>query len=652
MDGQAGFPLIGPTEYPFIGVPWGVKMVGDAAGGTIIRRYSESAFRFFHVQTWLELSHLTLDGGDAGPGVGGAIFGDDSQLQPCPPVGSCRLPIVLRGVTLLNNTASFGGAVGSTFRVHGSGFELTIEDSTFLGNYATQQGGAIRVPLGGSATIRRSTFERNTAAHGAGAVVLQTPDPIEIEDTQFIGNKTDNQSGGAVSALNVRLTRVTMRDNTAQHMGGALFSSEHATIVDSTFVRNIAARGGAVAAVGQILVSGSTFTTNLAEPQDGGAIFLDDRTMASRITNSTFSGNRAYAEGTAISVFQGGLTLVNDTIFGNTTSGSWGPAVRGYWNPTSVWISNSIIAGNSTDGYPFDVGVDGPGLVSLGSNLIGSSAGTGGVFVQPGDQIGSDEFPLDPRLLPLGDNGGPTLTHALAPGSPALDAGSTAAPGSEGACENTDQRGVHRPGAGTAACDIGAFEHVITFPLTVHVGAGGSVVGLGAGGACTGGGECGAFFESGAIVKLEARPGAGSSFAGWLGGGCATTSPVCFVTMDGAQTVTATFHPDSVTTTTTLTSSANPAVNGQDVTFTAVVTSDEPAAGTPTGSVTFVNVTEGAVIGQAPLVSGTATLTRTPRSSANVLNEIKAIYTGDGTFTPSSDTISNRSCLPHTPRST
>ena len=60
-------------------------------------------------------------------------------------------------------------------------------------------------------------------------------------------------------------------------------------------------------------------------------------------------------------------------------------------------------------------------------------------------------------LGPLQDNGGPTFTHALLAGSPAIDARNPAAPGSGGnACEATDQRGVARPQG--AACDIGAFE--------------------------------------------------------------------------------------------------------------------------------------------------------------------------------------------------
>jgi hypothetical protein len=83
-----------------------------------------------------------------------------------------------------------------------------------------------------------------------------------------------------------------------------------------------------------------------------------------------------------------------------------------------------------------------------GDNLIGDGRGSGLTSNEFGDQVGAADAPIDPRLGPLQDNGGPTPTHALLPGSPAIDTSS--------ACPATDQRGVTRPqGAG---CDIGAFE--------------------------------------------------------------------------------------------------------------------------------------------------------------------------------------------------
>jgi hypothetical protein len=111
---------------------------------------------------------------------------------------------------------------------------------------------------------------------------------------------------------------------------------------------------------------------------------------------------------------------------------------------------NTIVALNS--GQVPDVS---GGFNSLGHNLIGITNGSTG-FTAPGDQTGSKASPLDPRIAPLSDNGGPTLTMALMPGSPAIDAGAT-----QGA-PATDQRGIARP-QGTAT-DIGAYEVQYSIP--------------------------------------------------------------------------------------------------------------------------------------------------------------------------------------------
>ena len=190
LEGQAGFPLIGPAYYPWTGAIWGVKIVGDPAGGTIIKRDPNPdtpKFRLFHVQTWLELEHLTLSGGDADSNGGGAIFGDDSHSAECPPSGSCHLPITLRHVTLENNRAYQGGAVSSTYRVYGQGFALTIEDSTFRGNRASL-GGAVNVPTTGWASIIRSQFENNVAEEFGGAIDSYTSKAIEITERRVSGS--------------------------------------------------------------------------------------------------------------------------------------------------------------------------------------------------------------------------------------------------------------------------------------------------------------------------------------------------------------------------------------------------------------------------------------------------------------------------------
>ena len=79
------------------------------------------------------------------------------------------------------------------------------------------------------------------------------------------------------------------------------------------------------------------------------------------------------------------------------------------------------------------------GLQSSGYNIIGNNADAV-INSQPTDQIGTPAAPIDPLLGPLADNGGLTLTHALQPGSPAIDRGDPAAPAQ-------DQRGYGRVGS-------------------------------------------------------------------------------------------------------------------------------------------------------------------------------------------------------------
>src|SRR5262249_46443943 len=144
------------------------------------------------------------------------------------------------------------------------------------------------------------------------------------------------------------------------------------------------------------------------------------------------------------------MTLVNDTIVENFATNGGG--VFHYGTAGTATVKNTIIAlnlaryGNTT---PDLEGV----FKSDGHNLIG--AGTASNFTNNvnNDQVGTPQNPLDPKLGPLADNGGPTRTHALLRGSPAIDRGDNS-----GAPIN-DQRNVKRPrdgnGDGLAAVDIG-----------------------------------------------------------------------------------------------------------------------------------------------------------------------------------------------------
>ena len=157
------------------------------------------------------------------------------------------------------------------------------------------------------------------------------------------------------------------------------------------------------------------------------------------------------------------LTVINSTVSGNTGDAQ-------IFNQGSVALINSTVSGNS------GVGLDnnGPTLTVTNSLVDGDCAGdvtsNGYNIESPGDTCGFDQTGdqpsvPDPMLGPLQDNGGPTETHALLPGSSAinqipledcLDA--------DGAPLTTDQRGKPRPETGGTMCDVGAFERQPTDP--------------------------------------------------------------------------------------------------------------------------------------------------------------------------------------------
>jgi hypothetical protein len=191
------------------------------------------------------------------------------------------------------------------------------------------------------------------------------------------------------------------------------------------------------------------------------------------IIASTISGNSAAFQGGGIYTFIGSTTMTDCTISGNSTPGTAGAI----WNNGAiVSMANSTISGNSAgqgDGgiqsssgtltakncivakntAPTKPDFDGT-LTSQGYNLVGDATGTTISGTTTGNQLN-----VDPMLGPLRDNGGPTFTQALLPGSPAIDKG--IAGGS-----TVDQRGFTRPVESPAIAnapggdggDIGAYE--------------------------------------------------------------------------------------------------------------------------------------------------------------------------------------------------
>jgi len=221
------------------------------------------------------------------------------------------------------------------------------------------------------------------------------------------------------------------------------------TLINTTVSGNSAEIGGAICNGGTLTIINSTFSGNLARQRRGGAI-ANYGTLS--ITNSTFSGNSSGSSGIAGGILNGGLfqsagtLLINNSTFSGNTGVAGGGSIYNIRGSKAV-IQNSIIANNT------GVNCAGTGSVTSGGYNLSSDSSCN--FNGTGDLNSTD-----PQLSPLQNNGGPTQTMALLPGSPAIDSGNPAGcTDSNGNLLKTDQRGQARPdGEDSGGCDRGAYE--------------------------------------------------------------------------------------------------------------------------------------------------------------------------------------------------
>lgn len=394
---------------------------------------------------------------------GGAIFnGQDGMLTV---EGSRFIDNRAPGTFGINdNPWGQGGAIYNEGTVD-------VSNSEFEDNFASRDGGAISSEVG-SATVDivGSRFLTNQAGIAGGAIHGARGTGITIDGTRVEGNQAQPQDdrfarGGAIYAgsnVQVVLRRSELVNNEARNDGGAVFSTGGTVTFDRATVRdNRARRGGALNGFsGSVFaLDASTFSGNVAHnpgsaPSRGGVLW-QDAGGALTVTNSTLSGNGA-DEGGALWLSGSSITstVTHTTIVGNSGEGilqfgDFIDAVSGSLIPGSstVTIAHSIIADNSGgDCASTPLGLEGDGaspLASDGHNL--DSDGT--------CALDATDLTGDALLGSLADNGGPTLTHLPQEGSPAIEGGLNPT-----CVLSEDQRGLPRPGVGTAACDIGAVE--------------------------------------------------------------------------------------------------------------------------------------------------------------------------------------------------
>jgi hypothetical protein len=397
----------------------------------------------------------------------------------------------------------------------------TTQSITVSGNQASQ---VFVIAAGSTVTIADLTitqgFTDGTNGRGGGGIdnagtLTLTSDVVSNNKVLGPLGANDGLGGGIYNTGTLTLTNSTVSNNQAvgsesmmmdiqarSAFGGGIYSTGTLTVSTSSVNNNSAtggigvgipstnggaANGGGIFSTGPLAITNSTVAENTAKGDaavaagtgaaNGGGVYSIGTLTAS---NSTFASNAAVgafaeigqADGGGLFLIGGTATLVNDTIADNTLNNSdlgstgVGLAVTG---PATAVLQNTLVAANTVGGFDFAVPSDVSGAVSSTSshNLLGvggTSGLTGGVN---GNRVGLSTAPLNPRLGPLQNNGGSTLTLALLLGSPAIDAGdNTLSPGP------TDQRG--QPRIAGREIDIGAYEFQAPAGLMPFFALGGS----------------------------------------------------------------------------------------------------------------------------------------------------------------------------------
>ncbi|MGC1320748.1 MAG: choice-of-anchor Q domain-containing protein [Candidatus Udaeobacter sp.] len=349
----------------------------------------------------LQINHnVTING----PGAGTLAVNGNAASRVFENFGS---DVTISGFTVTNGLPPTGDNNGGGGILNHGG--LTLSGTSILSNNAggflppNAGGGGIGISAGGTLTVTNSVIGGNESQNGPGG-------GISAGGTMTVSNSTINNNEGLCTGGGIAFNDI----------GGTL------TVMNSTIIGNsvlgcpvsgdgvgVPTGGGGVACSGSVTVINSTISGNTVAvggvPTGGGGIACSG---SMTVINSTISGNTVggtMPEGGGIRN-GGALTLTNSTLSGNSVPSGQGGAIS---NAGQTTIGDTVLNAGASGGTIFN---SGGAITSLGYNIASDNGG--GVLTGPGDQIN-----IDPMLGPLQDNGGPTFTHALLPGSPAIDTG-------------------------------------------------------------------------------------------------------------------------------------------------------------------------------------------------------------------------------------
>ncbi len=392
--------------------------------------------------------------------------------------------LTLQNVSVLRNRAGQGGSGGGIYTVgplvlNHSHINLNVSGDGADGSLPTPggYGGGVYAwgyPVTISHTIihENSTGDGGSGASGAsgqrggdgGGLYLGDNTTLSITDSVIRNNSTgdggsgDNNGGasGNDGGLHFRggtltMTRVAVYGNSTGDGGAGVNNDGSAGGCGGVGIWY--ARG--VTRIEYSAIYGNVTGNGRYGGLGGGLCYLEPVNDHLTVHNSTISGNTA-SSGTTSGGNGGGFYAIvnagtavylhNSTVSNNEAAGNGGGIYYDFFGTGPLNVRNSILANNSAAGSGQDCRGN---LVSQGYNLIENTADC----TITGDTSGNISG-QDPMLGSLQDNGGATLTHALLPGSAAIDSGHPTE------CPPTDQRGATRPHAytGVNRCDRGAFE--------------------------------------------------------------------------------------------------------------------------------------------------------------------------------------------------
>ncbi len=387
-----------------------------------------------------------------GAGAGTTII-DANQLDRVFLVNSTRTATI-SGVTIRNGFLTSGNG-GGIF----NGGSLTVSDSKISGNHGASSGGGIY--NNGTLALMNSTVSQNQASiYGGG--ISNDIGYLSLINSTLSQNNVPGSSGEGGGIFNngalQNISNSTISGNSAYY-GGGIFNNMSLLMGNSTLSTNNAGlNGGGIYNAGTLNIRSSTISGNNANDVygDGGGIY---NTYSLLLVNSTLSTNNAGNIGGGIYNRSGQTNVDNISILFNYAD-AYAGGVFNYDAGGAIFnLRNTLVAGS------FDsngVSNDCEGTLNMfGRNLFWDVSGCN-VNSGPGSWSNLNSLST---IGPLQNNGGPTMTHMLLPGSSAIDGGDPV----QGCIDpngplTTDQRGVTRPQG--AQCDIGAVEADPT-PLTV-----------------------------------------------------------------------------------------------------------------------------------------------------------------------------------------